>query len=499
MYHPQLVHAGFLLDIPWQQQILQQLLQLLDHNGGASSTPATQQPPGDAQQGRVLAQCQDAGHSTGFDGNLQGRNAGQDTSASGGPLAGQHGHGCTNVPHGLKGGFRLQEGAAAGTAPATHQNYCSDATQRPVHASGSSDSGSQCSFQSCRGGSSDTDSSDPGSSSVHLAPAAGLVSGGQQLLPKAASGTHPLSPFSAIAAGLQQQSSPGKGAGAPVLPAAASFGRSSYGSLKSYGSLGRNSTGSHLQPNSLTRSREGSLELTSPLCMRSWSGVLPTTSSAVWPTDISTGSAETSLVPESPRSVNTFVSASSVQSRRSLAAAAAAHEARQAAHALLQPLLALQQHTQQPWGAAGDNSSSKAHADVPGQHVPVKRTGNEFGSGAAAAAAGSIDCLVSYASCASAAGGKQAPPVQSTSIASASPRPVSAACAETGPAVTQPDSSPSEGAAGDVSQGQNGSLGLRLRAGFGRRSKSFNMGVLKRVEGFLQGRGTRAGDGSNVG
>lgn len=30
MFHPQLRHAGFLLDIPWQQQILQQLLPLLD-------------------------------------------------------------------------------------------------------------------------------------------------------------------------------------------------------------------------------------------------------------------------------------------------------------------------------------------------------------------------------------------------------------------------------------------------------------------------------------
>lgn len=31
MYHPELPHAGFLMDVTWQQQILQQLLPLLDH------------------------------------------------------------------------------------------------------------------------------------------------------------------------------------------------------------------------------------------------------------------------------------------------------------------------------------------------------------------------------------------------------------------------------------------------------------------------------------
>lgn len=31
MYHPKLPHAGFLMDWPWQQQIMQQLLPLLDH------------------------------------------------------------------------------------------------------------------------------------------------------------------------------------------------------------------------------------------------------------------------------------------------------------------------------------------------------------------------------------------------------------------------------------------------------------------------------------
>jgi hypothetical protein len=45
MFHPELRHAGFLLDIPWQQQIIKQLLPLLDHK-----LLLQQQPPASGLQ-----------------------------------------------------------------------------------------------------------------------------------------------------------------------------------------------------------------------------------------------------------------------------------------------------------------------------------------------------------------------------------------------------------------------------------------------------------------
>jgi hypothetical protein len=57
MFHPELRHAGFLLDIPWQQQIIKQLLPLLDHK----LQQQQQQPPTSglqAQSDAASSACQ---------------------------------------------------------------------------------------------------------------------------------------------------------------------------------------------------------------------------------------------------------------------------------------------------------------------------------------------------------------------------------------------------------------------------------------------------------
>jgi hypothetical protein len=308
-------------------------------------------------------------------------------------------------------------------------------------------------------------------------------------------------------------------------------GAGASGKLLSHGSLDSSTqllSGYHLC------SGEGSLELASSLCMRSWSGVLPSCAATAAAAGSTVSATETTGVPESPRSWSTFVSASSVQSKRSSAAAAAALEARQAAQMLLRPLMALQQrrnqHHQHPQGRGGAGSERVAHmshkrpeaaaaaavtvaaaaptareGEALRQHVQGEEHGDIADVVDSAATAG-VDCLV-YRGGAQPTGkdsGSAPSKVQVHDAVLGAAEAGAAAAAGAKSAARRMDASQgsdvkggggaaavaSSAKSGGSEGGAQGIWGLRLRPGVGR-AWSGPKSVLERVEGLLQGRGAQ--------
>jgi hypothetical protein len=263
------------------------------------------------------------------------------------------------------------------------------------------------------------------------------------------------------------------------------------GRLGSSGSL--NST-NHLQPaQNLARSRDGSLELASSLCMRSWSGVLPCASV----TDAS--AASDSGQPESPRSGNTFVSASSVQSRRSLAATAAAQQAQQAAQMLLQPLLALQQRGGSMAQADGKQAADRDTGDLRRVTWGSSASGEAFAPPkAAGTAVARVECMLSFRSCASddkdckQQQEPELPSVPATTAAAAADAPAGGLGETADAAEPLLLADPSAEAVKGPGRGPKG-LKMRPAAATAGNRVGGTQGVLKRVERLWQGRGGAQG------
>lgn len=461
MYHPSMVHAGFVMDISWQQTILQQLLQLLDHEAGKSCHTSIRLHDGDGQQTPHAPSVHSSYHTTGSSHSWSSTRGMQAPSCAGAASLG-HADASSDGPCGDS------LGATAQSSTAPHVGGAQKHPPRISSACSSCDD-SQQSYLTCQG--EDTVARHHGQ---HPAGVATLFGVEQECLVAATAASQPKVQASPYTSGFDRFSS--------ILPSAANSAR--------MGSLGSVNSSSLLLPQGSIRSREGSMELTSSLCMRSWSGVL-------LPTEASSTSAADTGLPESPRSCNTFVSASSVQSRRSLAASAAAQEATQAAHMLLQPLLAMQQQRQrqqevqqeqaqlgvqqqpadsQPQAALQQNSLRRHTWDTHSSCV----TGEVQGAAEPHAAAG-VDCMVSYKSCTSGGFGKDRSDNSKDGGLPAS----TAAEATSGPAVA---------AHGKV--GGKGLLGLRApRASAGAvTSKPQGIkraGVLKKVESLLHGRHMR--------
>lgn len=444
MYHPDLAHAAFLLDIGWQQQILQQLLMLLDNAqtpGSRHKQQSSQHPlhddHGPGVQVAARSQQGNASHSNALHSTLG--------AAGSAPLA----------------------GAGAGAGAGLGGSSACSAQDQWASSSSSSCDGSGHSFVSCQ---------EDDSSPVHTA-----------TVTSQAQGPPDASPFSGAC--HLDRSSVRSSTGGGVLSSCASVRLGSSGSL--------NST-NHLQPAQyLSRDRDGSLELASSLCIRSWSGViLPCTS--LTDTSIASDSGQ----PESPRSWNTFVSASSAQSRRSLAATAAAQQAQQAAQMLLQPLLALQQ--QQQRGGSKPQADSKQGAGT-GDLRRVTWGSSASGEGFAPpkGAGAGVECMVSYKSSASDEKDckqqepAELPVVPATAAADAS----AAGMHETANAAAPLQlAAPSAAAVEGSGRGLNELKKMRpaAAAAAGNRVGGAH-GVLKRVERLWQGRGGAQGAPSRNG
>lgn len=480
MYHPHMVHAGFLMDLPWQQQILQQLLLLLDSKAGTAAYKPGPRPPSRDDHGRnsALKAGQQGGSSNSSsrtDGHEQMQHTGNGTA------------GVAFVGSGAGHGYST-------TGLAAVQDH-------PAVSSCSSRAGSEHSYVSCIDGtSSDSSSTSSTARSRQPATSEGLIAGDQQVLVAAAT----------VASQIKLSASPfssGHHAERVHDRGVDRIDRISAGGALSFctsGKLGSSSNSfnstSQLQCQYPVRSHDGSLELTPSMCMRSWSDVLPCASV----TDASTASE--SGQPESPWSWNTFVSASSVQSRRSMAAAAAAQEARQAAQMLLQPLIAVQQQQGRRPQALGDSKQLQGAEEQSLRRVTWGS--NESGEGLAAqkgsGAAAGAECLVSYCSVAledskhhgaDSAAPAAAPaataqhfermePIFDKAVAAAAvaAAPPQLVCAAVGGGAEGPG---------------RGLLGLRMRSGAG---TGFGgpKGMLKRVEGLWQGRVRTGGKGSHI-
>lgn len=463
MYHPDLAHAAFLLDIPWQQQILQQLFMLLDSKQASIGSHKAGQhfPPGGPCGVQLDMQANGRSRWNGVMPHMP--------------------NGAASAP------FAPGPGAGAADGPADSSTSC--AQEQPEASGGSistiSDS-SENSYVSCEDGS--TDGGSRGSSPQRYGAAALHTSYAK--LPAS-----PFSSFSHTDRMSDRSLDYSTGAG---LSAAASDKFASHNSCSS--------NGNHVLAQYPSRSRDGSLELASSLCMRSWSGVLPC------PSVTDASNASESGAPESPRSCNTFVSASSVQSRRSLAATAAAAEAHQAAQLLLQPLLAMQQYGpgQKQHGLAANGKQvhglgeqplrritwgSNASGDLLGSSALQKSadSGMDEVGGAMGGAAG-VECLISYRSLGSDTGnGKQQQLQPAAAVLAAAPAPAVPATppikqhkARGVVAPLQDGAPPSAVAAA----GGRGLLGLKMRPSLGKGPGVPN-GVLKRVESLWQGRRAR--------
>lgn len=431
MYHPDLAHAAFLLDIGWQQQILQQLLMLLDSAQTSASRhrPSSQRPPHDEHGGVQMACSQQgkASHS-----NALHSAPGADSA----PFAG--------------------DGAGFGG------NSACSAQDQWASSSSSSCDGSGHSYVSCQ-----EDDSSPQHSATVTSQAKG---------PDA-------SPFSAAACHLDRSSARSSTGG--VLSSCASARLGSSGSLNS---------ANHLQPAQyLARSRNGSLELASSLCMRSWSGVLPCAS--LTDTSIASDSGQ----PESPRSWTTFVSASSAQSRRSLAASAAAQQAQQAAQMLLQPLLALQQRGGGSKPQAADSKQAAGTGDLRRVTWGSSASGEAFAPPKGAGAGARVECMVSYkVSASDAKDCKQQEPELPVVPATAGADASAAGTGETANAAAPLQLAVPSAAAVEGSGRELNGLKMRPATAAGNRVGGAQ-GVLKRVERLWQGRGGAQGAPSRKG
>lgn len=459
MYHPSMVHAGFVMDISWQHTILQQLLQLLDHEAGRSSCHTSIcLHDGD---GHHTSHAPNAHSSYHTNGSWSSTRSMQTASCTGAASVG-HADVSSDSPFGV---------SMAATAHSSTAPHAGGPQQHPprISSAGSSCGDSQQSYLTCPG--EDTVTRHHGHDP---AGAATLLGVDQERLAAATAASQPRVQASPHTLGSDRFSS--------ILPSAANSAR--------MGSIGSVNSSSLLVPQGSIRSREGSMELTSSLCMRSWSGVL-------LPTEASSASAADTGLPESPRSCNTFVSASSVQSRRSLAASAAAQEATQAAHMLLQPLLAMQQQRQrqqevqqeqQQLGAQQQPADSQPQA-VLQQNTLRRHTWDthsscvtEGGQGAAEPhASAGVDCMVSYRSSTSAGTGKD----RADNSKDGGPPASTAAGATFGPTVATHGKGSGKGL-----------LGLRVQRVSGgavpsKPQGAKRAGVLKKVESLLHGRHMR--------